>query len=422
MPRTDDEHTTEHTTEHRPAAVASWQLVPLFSTTGLQISELRGEVDISARVPLESRLTARLAELGDEGAHFIVDVAAVTLLSSAGAGALIAFADHLAAVGRRLLLVTGSGPSERALLISHGADVLETFPTMDAALAALIGSRQPRPATSPAGDDHTELTRLRRQTRNLREKLLTRPLVARALGKLEERYGLADVDVADQLLRETSQRHNIKMRALAAAFLAATPPPSPDCPLWFPARARPAAPDLSFAPRLLADRTTFLDLVLDAAMSRMSAPAGTVQLVDPVRGGLTLERHHGLPTAFAEFFAHVGTDGSVCGKALRLNRTVEISDVATDPLLDDDARATILAAGMHTVRSTPLIAPSDECVGMVSTHHPEPGSLATAASLADVERIGAEAGAWLDWHTRLTTLDALEDLHGHAARAGKRTA
>ncbi|HEX2130110.1 MAG TPA: STAS domain-containing protein [Actinophytocola sp.] len=380
-------------------------MIALPGPDGVLTLRVDGDVDLANSADLESELT----RLVDGSVDVIVDVHDVSVLSVAGTGVLTRLADRLADGGRRMLVVTGAGMPRRVLEAIHAVDVLEVFTTVDTAAAAL-GSGRAR--------EYGEVVRLRGQVHDLREKLRTRPLVARALGMLQERYRLPDVNAANALLRDVSQRDNVKMRLLAHAFLGATPPSAPDAARWFPGRLRPPAPAVTFVPRNPANLAGFLDQVLAAAMTRTAADAGDIQLVDPVRGGLALERHRGLPATLVAFFEEVGTTGSACAEALGRRASVAVADIATDPVFDEEARAVLLGADLRAMRSTPLLAPSGECVGVVSTHHAERGHLPAPAVCAELDLLAAEAGAWIDWHVRTTTLDALEHLHQEARFAG----
>ncbi|OLF14862.1 hypothetical protein BU204_24850 [Actinophytocola xanthii] len=281
---------------------------------------------------------------------------------------------------------------------------------METAGAALAGV---------AGEDGcAELARLRNQVHDLREKLRTRPLVARALGVLQERYGLRDVSTTNALLREVSQRHNTKVRTVAHAFLAAPPPSSPKAMFWFPGRLVPPSPPLTFAVRQPADRAALLDLVLDAALTCLSASAGTVWLTDPARGGLVLERHRGLPPEVVRFFHRTGAAGTVCPSAFRVGAGAVATELATDPAFTEEVRQVMLATGVRSVRCDPLRGATGLCTGTVVTHHHDHVPTLAPAAERKLERICAEAGTWLVWHVRTTTLDVLEHLHREARETG----
>lgn len=263
-----------------------------------------------------------------------------------------------------------------------------------------------------AGVGADELHRLHKEIRDLRGQLRTRPLVARALGMLQERYGLADEATAYELLREASQRHNLKIRALASALLAA-PPPSRSAELWFPGRIRHTPPEMSFLERPEQGQSAFLNVLLDVVLSCMGTTVGYVQLV--AEGVLRLERHRGLTAELVDLLADVDGEDSSCGAALRRRARVTVQDVATDPIYAGGPAAALLAAaGTAAVQSTPLVAPTGQVTGMASTHHDVAGRVPTAGEASELDRIAGEAGRWLHWHQRTVVLDALEHLHQHA--------
>jgi anti-anti-sigma factor len=387
-------------------AAAPWHLECVAAARTVISLRLSGKLNAAGCAPLQSGLAE---QLGGRVADIVLDLGGVTVISAAAARVFTSLADQLADTGHRLLLVTGSTEASRVLHAIHAADVLEVFPSVDSAVAAL--------ASRPDPGDPAEVARLRSRVHDLREKLRTRPLVAHAIGVLQGRYALRDADVADTLLRDMSQRHNIKVRDLAAAVIRAAPPASPDAAYWFPGRQRPQPPPVTFGPCPGHDRMAFLDLVLDAALSATRAPMGNVQLVELSDQGLTIQRHRGLPAAFLDQFTRVGAEGTACAAALRHRARVEVSDVASAPELSEQSRAALLAAGIHAVQSTPLRTTRGDCVGVVSTHHQETGWSPTSGARALLDLIGAEAGAWLHWHTTLTTLDALEHLHAAARHA-----
>jgi GAF domain-containing protein len=51
---------------------------------------------------------------------------------------------------------------------------------------------------------------------------------------------------------------------------------------------------------------------------------------------------------------------------------VVVADVATDPVFSGGSREMLLRSNVRSVQSTPLISPSGEFVGMVSTHYTRP--------------------------------------------------
>ncbi len=337
---------------------------------------VEGVVDAESSVFLRTRLGELVQPA--EG-DVLVDLHGVLELSTPGVEVLIDLAERLAGTGRRLRLAPGVG------------------------------------GTVSMGPVHDELRRLRKEVRDLRGQLRTRPLVARALGILQARYGLADETAAHELLRDASQRHNLKMRSLGSAVLAAPPPDPATGGVWFPGRVRRPAPEVGFLAPTEQGLSAFLNALLDTALTCMVTPMGCVQLVDQDHGDLRLERIRGLSAEFVDYFSVVDSDDTTCGLALRVGSRVIVADIATDPIyVGRQSGDALLAMGVRAAQSTPLVAPDGRVVGMVSTHHAEVGRVPSPAEAAELDRVSAEAGAWLYWHQRTIVLDALEYLHRQA--------
>lgn len=336
---------------------------------GLVVLCVSGEIDAESGPPLERAILA--AAHGHTGV--MLDVARVTAVSTAGVRALTSAAARLANSGRSLLLT--------------GADTLE----------------------------HPALDRIPRATAAARS-----PLVTRALELLGTRYDLPG-DTAYWLLREACRLHDLKLKTLATALIAAPPPQDGD--LWFPDRDGDMPPPTTFAkpsPEWRTDRGAFLSAVLYSARFVTAAPMGDVQIIDPCSGDLRLEAHHRLPPEFTSFFAYVDRDSS-CAHSLRSGVRAVAGEVRTSPLFGDEAtRQMLLTAGVRSVQWTPLLD-RGHVLGAVSTMHPEPNQTPSPRECELLDRIGREAGAWLAWHRRATVLDALEHLH-RTARATPRLA
>ncbi|MGI5451849.1 ANTAR domain-containing protein [Streptomyces sp. CA-249302] len=258
-----------------------------------------------------------------------------------------------------------------------------------------------------------EVERLRAEVRELRARARTHPLISRAQGILQERYELPDGDSAFALLQRTSQRFNVRMRALAA-MVVTVPRPDGGDRLWFPRRVRQPEPDLTFAPTHRPEpgnRGAVLSAVLSQTLAVVGTDMGNVQLADRVRGGLHIEKHTGLSEDFVDFFEHVGEEGTSCALAARDLTQVTVRDVESDPVFSEPARAAILAAGSRACHSVPLTTAAGLCVGMVSAHAEQPLRGLTRAQLKELDVVGAEVGRWLAWHDRTVVLDALEYLH-----------
>ena len=120
--------------------------------------------------------------------------------------------------------------------------------------------------------------------------------------------------------------------------------------------------------RLHAARTfeATIDTILDDTISLHGAEYGNVQL--PIGDDLVIVAQRGLAAPFLNAFRRVNKDdGCACGRALRLRRTVVVSDVEEDADFAEflkDARA----AGFRAVQSTPLFTSDGLLLGIVSTH------------------------------------------------------
>ena len=392
-----------------PKSTSLWELERIVGTGGLLVLRLHGDVDGQAEASLENRLAEQVESC--DATDVILDLSTVGQMSAAALRVLFRLSDHLAKSGNRLRVVSGETTTTRALSAARADDVMEVFGSLDAAFSSYaLATGRAAPTTS--GDHRLEVTRLRAEVHDLREKLATRPLIAQAMGLLEGRYGLSGTDVAHHVLRAVSQQHNMKMRDLAAAVVGAKAPATPLGPYWFPNRVRPPAPTMRSLPGTPhADRSLFLDNVLDAVRSRTAAVAADIHLVDLARGGVTRRRHRGLAPEVMHAFDALGAhDGLPHRAALLRNGPVTIPDVRDDHDLPDEARTALSEAGINAVHSMPVPAPNGSRVGAITVYHAEPGWRPTT----DMDDLCTDSGAWLDWHARRTTLDALEDLHNLA--------
>ncbi|MBO8195735.1 ANTAR domain-containing protein [Streptomyces oryzae] len=381
----------------------------------------------------------------------VIDLALVPRVSAAGVRALVGCARTLEERGSRLLLATADATGGEVLATEGALTVVRSVAEAATACGGpglagpgpgpeIPSPRRPEQAGAPglpgrgtlaghtersvcAGSTTTrspavsappeELLRLRTEVRHLRAKARTHPLISRAQGVLEERYRLPDDSAAFALLEASSQRFNVRLRTLAAAVVTIPAPRTLDGE-WFPGRKRLSAPPLAFAPGLRAasaNATEVLSAVLRRSMEVAETGMGNVQLVDPVTGDLRIEKHHGLDDDFLEFFDRVGKDGTSCAQASQQVTRVTVTDVATDTVFDEPSRAAILAAGSRGCHSTPLVVPSGQVEGVVSTHHERPVRALSASQARALDEVGSQTGRWLEWYHRTVVLDALEDLH-----------
>ncbi len=122
-------------------------------------------------------------------------------------------------------------------------------------------------------------------------------------------------------------------------------------------------------PRLLPIVRDVADRWLEEALALHETTFGTVQLVN-ARGNLELAAQRGFGPQFLEFFREVSPgDSSVCGQALARGERVVVPSVLLDPVLSGtEAQIVLLAAGVRSVQSTPLVSATRQLFGMISTH------------------------------------------------------
>lgn len=381
------------------------------------ILRLSGSLDSSACSLLSEALAPHL----DGRAHLLLDVSEVTALAAAGTGLLVECAQQLAAHQRVLGLVGAAGHVEdslRAAGRSTGQPVL--YPSVGAALASIPDPRHADrlDATRTTLGVAQEMAELRRSRRDLRAQVRTRPLIGQAMGILAERYRLPDGEAAFELLRACSQEHNLKLRAVAAAVIAAPRPQSPTG-MWFPGRARRPLP----VARLLrrpgvepTNRSSVLEAVLDEAVRCSGTRRAGVQLVDPALDVLVLEKHRGFTDDFADFFAHVAGRGTACAACRRRAQRVTVTDVAADAHFDGGRfRRALLEEGIRALDCTPVVNAAGHGVGVISAHFTRPGHRPTEDQARALDLLAQETADWLAWYQRTVVLEALEQLHAMAA-------
>ncbi|MFI2760258.1 GAF domain-containing protein [Streptomyces echinatus] len=351
-----------------------------------------------------------LAAQGDT--QLVVDLGSLDRLSPDAAEILLRFAAVGAARGRllRLAACTADAAAVLARARSTGTAGPELYPTVPEALTAAVTS------AAASGTGAAPSPALRPHALRLRHELLAHARIARAQGLLVERYGLRDPRSAGALLRGVARTHGLS-RAVLAATLTKTPPPVPGEP-WFTdagATAQPAVGFLGPPDGRPLTQAAFLDALRDAVCAAAHARMADVQLLDRADNTLWLESHCGFSDEFVRFFAVIDDAGTTaCGEAARKSERVVVDDVVTAPFFDEDSRAVLLAAHCRSLQSTPIPGAGGLPQGMFSTHHARPCHAYTEAELGTLDRIAREAGAWLDWHRKITLHSALEDLHRRA--------
>ncbi|WP_318306503.1 GAF and ANTAR domain-containing protein [Amycolatopsis solani] len=325
-----------------------------------------------------------LAEYVPPGERLVVDLTRCTVVAAAGAAVL---RDAARTTASTVIVAIGAAATAVKLIApGPGADLAGS--TGEA--LRLLGLPPDFALPAPAVIDV--------------RRMHTRAHIARSLRAVRRRYGVPE-PVAFGLMREASQRFNVRLRLLAGAVLDLREPCGPE---WFPGRRRIPRPRASFRSRTTP--ATTLCEALDRVLSLSGSDRGSTQTADPFHIGLWLEGHRGFDDAFAGTFAMV-TGGTTCSLALRHRRQVVSTDLETDPHLAGTDQSGLLRAGVRAVQSTPVLGPGGSGLGVLSTHYRDPGALPGDADLRRIATVAEEAGEWLDWYRRVVVFDALEHLH-----------
>jgi hypothetical protein len=245
---------------------------------------------------------------------------------------------------------------------------------------------------------------------------LSRSTVITAIHYLQEQHGIIDPEAAFLVLRRASQHHNVKLRVVAAALVAVDADVSGD---GDSAACEP--PPLSFSSRTQSPRPNRTDVLHDlmrAAIGMTGAGYGTVQLRDPIHGGLIIEGHKGFDRSFLDFFSYVDGTGCGCGAMLTGRCQVFVGDVETSTVFADEERETVLRAGVRSVLSTPLRDEREIVWGAVATHFALPCDPPDEATLRWVQRLADECARWLRWYDKSVMPMVLRAVHQAAERAG----
>jgi PAS domain S-box-containing protein len=115
-------------------------------------------------------------------------------------------------------------------------------------------------------------------------------------------------------------------------------------------------------------------LILDAAISLMGADMASVQTLDTDQESLLLLNQRNFHPSSAAFWQRVAAGaGSTCGRALRNNKRVVVSDIEScEFMAGTQDQQEYRRSGIRAVQSTPLCSRSGKPLGMLSTHWRKP--------------------------------------------------
>src|SRR4051812_42087274 len=107
--------------------------------------------------------------------------------------------------------------------------------------------------------------------------------------------------------------------------------------------------------------------VLDAAVTRLGADQGTLQLLEGE--SLRIVAHRGHEAPFLKFFESAERVASTCSEAAKGEERVMVPDVEKSELFaGTESLAVLRLAGVRSVQSTPMVSRSGKLVGILSTH------------------------------------------------------
>ncbi|WP_432030484.1 GAF and ANTAR domain-containing protein [Streptomyces sp. 1222.5] len=278
-------------------------------------------------------------------------------------------------------------------------------------------TEQPQ-APAPLAVAETELRDDVGQDVDERNRRLAHAGVARAERLLVKHFRLSSKREAFDLLRNSSQKFNIKLHTLADVAVQ-LPAPKPDAPKWVPSTegsAAPSVPALRAVGAKLDNPGAVLTAALRRTLSVTGARMGNVQLVE--NGMLRMEKHVGVNRRFSDYFAFVGASTTSCAQAALDRRQVTVKDVAASDSFDDGSRQVILQTGSRACHSVPLFRPDGTVIGMISSHHEQPLHDLAPAQLTVLQELGSQVGRWLLWYRNTAVVTALNHLHARATGRG----
>lgn len=227
---------------------------------------------------------------------------------------------------------------------------------------------------------------------------ITREVIRSAMDVLVRRYGLIDRAAAFAVLESIARIGQVKLRLLAAHVVIHDGGQfGSAAPLHL---VIPAQPPITFGrPGWAAHlrRISVLAELMSVAGNVADAPRATIQAVEPVSGGLLIEKHAGFPREFLDYFSYLRSPETPSGTALANAKQVVLPDVALGDGYDAGAQAMMLKHGARCVISTPLRDSANQVLGVVSSHHPIGDRVPDQETLDHIQDHADEAGRWLRW-------------------------
>jgi len=147
-----------------------------------------------------------------------------------------------------------------------------------------------------------------------------------------------------------------------------------------------------------ADLRDLASAILDAAVEITDAQRGCILVVDESTNSLQVLAEHGFEQGFLESFKGIYPyNNTTCAIAWKTRERVTVEDVDASPLVcGTPDRDLYIQAGVRAVQSTPILAPSGEVLGVLSTHYGEPVRF-EAETLKMLDMLARLAGDVIDW-------------------------
>jgi PAS domain S-box-containing protein len=116
-----------------------------------------------------------------------------------------------------------------------------------------------------------------------------------------------------------------------------------------------------------------LNAVLDTAIAITGAVKGSLRLLDPTKAVLILAAQRGFGEAYLNLFAAMPVEDSTYAAAMQSGERSIIEDMRESEILaGHPSKEVLLDAGVRAVTSTPLLASTENLLGMISTHFDKP--------------------------------------------------
>lgn len=115
------------------------------------------------------------------------------------------------------------------------------------------------------------------------------------------------------------------------------------------------------------DLNSLLNEIVGAAIDITHADMGSIQLL--INSELKIVASRGFDQDILDYFNTVPKSQAACGTALVKGERVIIEDVTKSPIFSGEVMEKILAAGIRSVQSTPLIGRAGQILGMFCTQY-----------------------------------------------------